>query len=234
MLDWLLAPIDASRGHDVSVLVSWHARLMVLAWAVLFPGGILAARFFKIMPGQNWPQQLDNRAWWHTHLTTQYAGGVAALVGLWLILRAPGFGTAGDLHRIVGWLTLGLCAVQFLAGWLRGNKGGPTEPAADGSWSGDHYDMTPRRLVFEYVHKSVGYVALLVAVVAIVSGLWLSNAPRWMWLAIALWWAVLVVVFVRLQRRRGAVDTYQAIWGPDPKHPGNQRQPIGWGIRRPE
>jgi hypothetical protein len=38
-------------------------------------------------------------------------------------------------------------------------------------------------------------------------------------------------VWVTLQRRGLAVDTYQAIWGPDPQHPGNATPP-GWGMNR--
>jgi len=53
-----------------------------------------------------------------------------------------------------------------------------------------------------------------------------------MWLSIGLWWAALIVVFVLLQRRGMAVDTYQAIWGDDPAHPGNRLPHPGWGVRR--
>ena len=44
----------------------------------------------------------------------------------------------------------------------------------------------------------------------------------------------MVVACVVLQRRGRAIDTYQAIWGPGAEHPGNQRKPIGWGIRQVE
>jgi hypothetical protein len=39
--------------------------------------------------------------------------------------------------------------------------------------------------------------------------------------------------FARWQRAGRCIDTYQAIWGPDPAHPGNRRPPVGWGVRRP-
>ena len=41
-----------------------------------------------------------------------------------------------------------------------------------------------------------------------------SNAPAWMWIALAAW---VVCAYPRL--RLAAVDTYQAIWGPDTRHP---------------
>lgn len=225
MVDWLLAPIDPARPHDLAEAAYWHGRLMVLAWAFLFPIGILAARFFKVMPGQDWPRVIDNLAWWHAHLALQYTGGAVVLIALGLILWSPG---GGGLHAVFGWWVIALCLYQFLAGWLRGTKGGPT----DNSMRGDHYDMTPRRKLFEYSHKSLGYLALVLSVGAIATGLWLANAPRWMWLAILAWWATLIIAFIAFQRRGMSVDTYQALWGPSEDHPGNRMKPIGWGVVR--
>ena len=37
MLEWLLAPIDPSRPDVVGLAISWHARIMVLAWEFLVP-----------------------------------------------------------------------------------------------------------------------------------------------------------------------------------------------------
>ncbi len=229
MWEWLLSPIDAMRAHEVGFNTAWHARLMVLGWGVLIPLGVLAARFFKIMPGQSWPERVDNQAWWVAHRVLQYLGVALSAVALWLI-----FGEArGGLHRLLGWSALALMLVQVLGGLLRGTKGGPTELAPDGTPRGDHYDMTRRRLIFEYCHKYLGYVALLVAMAAILTGLWQANGPIWMWLSLALWWGLLIGLFRALQRRGMAVDTYQAIWGPGAEHPGNQRDPIGFGVRKP-
>jgi hypothetical protein len=74
MWDWLLTPLSGATDHQLAPWAYWHARCMVLAWAVLVPAGALAARFFKVTPRQTWPQQLDNKAWWHAHRTLQWAG----------------------------------------------------------------------------------------------------------------------------------------------------------------
>ncbi len=207
---------------------------MVLAWAVLFPLGVLAARFFKILPGQDWPRELDSRVWWRTHLTTQYAGGAVLILALVLALFATG--TAGAAaafwHQLLGWTVMTLAVWQFLGGWLRGTKGGPTD--VRGSLAGDHYDMTRRRRIFEYAHKIGGYLALLAACLALVTGLYAANASRWMWLVLIAWWVGGALLAVYLQRRGLAHDTYQAIWGPSCDHPGNHRPPIGLGVRRPD
>jgi hypothetical protein len=231
MLDWLSIPIDATRGHDLAGSAAWHGRLMVLAWAALLPLGIIIARFWKITPGQDWPRRVDNKVWWHAHLALQYAG--AACVGLAIILVLASGGMPRGLHAYLGWIIVGLLVMQILGGWLRGSKGGPTAPHRDGSLRGDHYDMTRRRLIFEGVHKSLGYAAISLAVACIATGLWAANAPRWMWLLLAAWFALLGAVAVTWQRQGRAIDTYQAIWGPDPMHPGNQRPAAGWGTRRP-
>lgn len=233
MLDWLLSPIDPGRIHAVGEAVAWHGRSMVLAWGVLVPSGVLAARFFKILPGQDWPNKLDSNAWWLTHRIAHYIAGLLTLVGLAFILRGlMQLGSSG-YHALFGWAVVALACGQFLGGWFRGSKGGPTERHADGSLHGDHYDMTLRRLAFEYLHKIGGYLALALAAGAILSGMWRANAPLWMWLGLGFWWASLAVAFALLQRAGRAYDTYQAIWGPDPQHPGNARRPIGLGIRRP-
>lgn len=232
MLDWLLAPIDAMRPHDINGAVAWHARMMTLAWGVLVPCGILTARFLKLWPGQPWPQELDHPGWWHLHRVLQYLAGALTLAALALILTRGGASGATTPHRVLGWSLVALAVLQFTGAWLRGSKGGPAAPAPDGSIRGDHYDMTPRRLAFEYAHKFGGYIALGLACGAITTGLWQANAPRWMWLVIGGWWIACITLFFVLQRRGLAFDTYQAHWGTDAAHPGNRRPPIGFGIRR--
>jgi hypothetical protein len=86
MIDWLLGHIDRGRVHDLGRMVSWHARGMVLVWAILVPLGIISARYFKVMPGQDWPRRLDNRAWWIAHRVFQYSAGLTMLLSLGLIL----------------------------------------------------------------------------------------------------------------------------------------------------
>jgi hypothetical protein len=223
MLEWLLSPADPARAHDVGIALSWHARTMVLGWGILAPLAVLAARYLKVMPGQKWPDELDNKTWWRWHWMSQSLVLVLSAVGLVLILMADQNTGTAIWHRAFGYTVLVLGAFQGLSGLLRGSKGGPTSRAADGSLRGDHYDMTLRRQLFETVHKIFGYLALAMMTVTVGSGLWMANAPRWMGLVIVVWWTGLTVCAIVLQRKGWAVDTYQAIWGPDPVHPGNRR-----------
>jgi len=232
LLSKLLEPIDATRPHHVGQLVSWHGRIMVLAWGIIMPVAVLAARYFKITPRQNWPQQLDNPTWWHIHLKGQIAVVLLTLLGLAIVLMAD-HGLSSPPHRILGYCLIVLAIGQLVSGLLRGSKGGPTAPAPDGSLHGDHYDMTPRRLIFERWHKRLGYALIFMAMVTVLLGLWVANAPLWMVVLILSWWIALTMVALFLQFRVGAYDTYQAIWGPNPDLPGNRMNPQGWASRRP-
>ena len=229
MWEWLLSAVDPSRAHDVGWAVSWHARAMVLGWGIMAPSVVLIARFFKVMPGQNWPVQLDNKVWWRSHWMGQSVVFALTLIGLALVWPPSWAGLS--LHMIMGYCVLIGLLVQTVLGIARGSKGGPSEAAADGSLRGDHYDMTSRRLIFELVHKTVGYCLLTLAVATIVVGMWDANAPRWMWLVLVIWWMFYVCAFAMLQRAGMAVDTYQAIWGTDIVHPGNQQPTSNWWQR---
>lgn len=228
MIDWLLTPLSGASDHSIAPWAAWHARAMVLAWAVLLPLGVMAARFFKTTP--RWPQQLDSKPWWLAHRSLQYSGVTLMTLGVALAWNQGMAATdLARLHAWGGWAVCSLGWMQLAGGLLRGSKGGPT----DIRMRGDHYDMSPWRVAFERTHKSLGWLAVLAALAVITMGLTLADAPRWMALAIAAWWLFLVAAFVRLQLGGRCIDTYQAIWGPDPRHPGNRRQPIGWGVRRP-
>jgi hypothetical protein len=232
MIDWWLLPISGAASHEIAPSAYWHARLMVLGWCVLLPLGALAARFYKVLPGRGWPRVVDDKRWWHAHRGLQWAGVLAMTAGLGVVLNSGGAASGSPMAQAHAWAGWSVCVVGWLqvAGSLvRGSKGGPT----DLQMRGDHYDMTARRVAFERLHKSLGWAAVVVAIGVIALGLGVADAPRWMALVLALWWLMLAAAFVRLQRQGRCIDTYQAIWGTDPAHPGNRKRPVGWGVRRP-
>jgi hypothetical protein len=221
IVNWWMLPLSGAATHDIAPLVSWHARLMVLAWSVMIPLGVLAARFYKVTPWQDFPARLDNPFWWHTHRALQYSGVVLGLVAAAFI-----WGRDGDLsaavsaavsaknwHVLCGYALLALGLLQIIGAHLRGTKGGPTDVALGLPMAGDHFCMTPRRRIFEYLHKGMGYAALALTLLTTALGLVLADAPRWMPLVIGLWWLLLVGIFAAMQKRGRAVDTYTAIWG---------------------
>lgn len=229
MLEILFAPIDPSRAHEVGFAVSWHGRLMVLAWGFLLPLGVIVARFFKVLPGQDWPHEIQNPFWFKWHRILQYAGLTLITSALIMIVMTPRQAPGAALHHWLGWSVIALAVVQVTLVMFKGSGGGP---GPDGVAQGDHFTMALRRRVFEVLHKNLGYLALLVSIVSIISGMWVANGYLWMWIVMGVWWVILAVLFYNLQTRGHNIDTYQAIWGTDPSHPGNQIPPIGWGIRR--
>ena len=237
-LHWVLLPISGATQHEISMEVSWHGRLMVIAWSMLVPIAVLIARFFKVLPNQPWPQELDNKFWWHRHRLMNYTAALLTAYALALIWGSSRYsGDLRDLHAFSGMSVCILTLLQIFIAHFRGSKGGPTDqnnstPDSMHDLSGDHYDMTLRRIIFEYLHKSLGYLALLMGMGTVALGLFLADAPRWMCLGLSIWWLGFLVFFVHLQNSGRCVDTYQAIWGPDIVHPGNRRKPIGWGIHR--
>ncbi len=228
---WLITPLSGSTVHEISVAASWHARLMVMAWSILLPSGVLIARFYKVTPKQHWPKTLDNTFWWYMHLACQILGLLLGCVGLYLILsvQTHSLNQTGALwHTVCGWVVMSLGIMQAMGGTFRGSKGGPTKTVL----RGDHYDMTPYRRIFETLHKSLGYMALVLALCTVSLGLWVSDAPRWMPIIIAAWYLGLLGLGVRLQYLGRCFDTYQAIWGDDAQHPGNTLPAAGWGSKR--
>lgn len=229
-LDWMLMPLSGSAEHVISTGISWHARCMVLSWGVLMPVGALVARYFKVSAHQKWPHELDSKGWWHSHRVLQSLGICAMTIGVFLVWgQSPRNTLAASAHAWGGWALVTLGWFQVAAALARGSKGGPT----DKGLRGDHYDMTKYRLWFERLHKGLGWLGILAAVAVITLGLKIVDAPRWMALALSAWWFTLAYLSLRWQQNGRCIDTYQAIWGPDPKHPGNRIQPIGWGVRRP-
>lgn len=231
-LQWLFSNWDSSRQHHIDFASQWHARSMFMAWGIIIPCGILIARFFKVTPRQNFPHELDNKLWWHSHLFLQVSGCVLAFLSVLFILYYNSHVVDAPIHRLLGWTTMGLMLVQILLGCFRGSKGGPTYPGPDGSWHGDHYDMTGYRYFFEYTHKILGYVVLLCAWATTLSGLWYVNSPKGMVILMILFWLMLIIVFIVLQCQGRVIDTYQAIWGTSPEHLGNNKKNVGFGVKR--
>ncbi len=225
--EWLQHPLDPARPHNIDPYIAWHARLMVLAWGVLLPLGILIARFFKITPKQHFPKQVENKMWWYSHLVLQILGSIIAVLALIYVLI---YGNKRDVpvHETLGWATMIGLFIQVVLGLCRGSSGGPTHQQI---W-GHHYFMTGWRYFFEYTHKNLGYVVLILSWITGSVGMWHVNAPIWMWIVLGGWLCVLVMTCVYLQYRGYAVDTYESLWGVDRCHPGNTKRVINFGVRR--
>ncbi len=227
---WALTPISGADDHAIEPVLAWHGRLMVASWGVILPVGVTIARYFKVTPRQDWPRQLDNKFWFYNHRRLQWLGVATMSLALVFALQRSGENSsaAASAHRLIGWMVVAAGWTQVAATWFRGTKGGPTEPEL----RGDHYDMTPRRVAFEALHKCLGWTAIAFAAAGMFLGLVITDAPRWMPLTLALWWIVYGASAGGLQAKGWRVDTYRAIWGPDPSLPGNRRASSRFNVSR--
>ncbi len=207
---WLLH----AEGFPPAIVA--HGALMATAWAAMLPAGVAIARWRKVTRGQRFPDQLDNQFWWNRHRQLQYGGLALTGLGLAAILVPTGGSFAGS-HAQAGLVVVALAALQLALGALRGSKGGPTDPAADPArpetWRGDHFDMTPRRVVFERLHKALGWGLLAGGAAAIWLGAAIIGPPPGLLLVLALPYLVLLAFAARQAATSRRVDTYVAIWG---------------------
>ena len=159
LLHWLATPISGASDHAIAMPLAWHGRLMVLAMGLLTPPLIIVARFFKITPRQDWPRQLDNPFWFITHRRWGHIVGAIVAIAMAFVLVERGWESPlHNVHTAAGWLVVLLVLVQLIGSWLRGTHGGPVDPFTRkprpaALWPGDHFSMTRRRIIFEYVHK---------------------------------------------------------------------------------
>ena len=111
-MDWLLAPVHAGPPDDVNQADFWHGVLMAVGGGVLVPVSVLAARYWKIVPGQDWPRVINHRGWQIVH----HAGGALALLclvtGVTLVFQ--GMSLASHLNHPHAWAGWGVMTLVLL------------------------------------------------------------------------------------------------------------------------
>ncbi|WP_448948065.1 cytochrome b561 domain-containing protein [Lautropia mirabilis] len=237
-LDWLRAPLHTGPLDDVNPVDFWHGVLMGTAGAVLVPVAVLAARYWKIVPGQDWPRIINHRGWQRVHGLCGVAAVLCLVAGVAMAFQ--GMSLASHLAHPHAWMGWGVMAVLLLLVVniaLRGSIGGPGRHQPRTlvhlhDVPGDHYDMTRRRRIFEHGHRWLGYGLMLALFANVMTGYWHVNVPRGLAVATLAWWACLALMAWRWERQGRAVDGYQARWGPSMAHPGNRIPRLGGGLHR--
>ena len=135
-----------------------HASLMLIGWGWLIPSGAILARFLKHRP-----------IWFHLHRAVQSLGLLSALIGF--IIALKNFETLdsstnmGYNHAVMGVVTMALGLFQPINGLVRPHA------AEDGD------DKTSARVAWEFVHKGLGYAAIVLAIVTVGLGTTLLPDP---------------------------------------------------------
>jgi hypothetical protein len=210
---------------------NYHAYLMVFVWMVLVPLCILIIRFGKPRPtatGLHRKVYIWHEEWWwfSTHKYGLAAAMTLSVIG-GAIAVTVSKGYSGTVHATFGLLAIILGVIQVVAGALRGKHGGKNyytaDPAKPETWFGDHYNMTPRRRIFEAWHKNAGYFAAFCALAAVASGLMQYPMPGLKWVIVAL---ILVVLCVAAYCDYIGIryDGYRAAHGTDPNAPFNKER----------
>ncbi|MGH1540702.1 MAG: cytochrome and DOMON domain-containing protein [Arenicella sp.] len=214
-----------AAGH--SYLIILHAILMVAAWGVLAPIAILIARFFKVTKSQDYPNELDNKFWWHFHWAGQIIAIAAATIALALAYFSIGGIDLSKWHSKIGIAVMAIGWTQVALGYFRGTKGGPTDnngvPVLPENMGGDHWDMSTHRILFEFAHKKLGYIAILMAFFAILTGFFQLKLGYGYYMVYLGFVLILYILFNKFELEGRWVDTYHAIWGENPDYPGNKR-----------
>ncbi|KAF7139053.1 hypothetical protein RHSIM_Rhsim07G0163300 [Rhododendron simsii] len=141
---------SAEALEDLRPVLAVHGFMMFLAWGILLPGGILAARYLKHVKGDGWYQ---------LHVYLQYSGLAIVLLGfLFAVAELQGL-HFDSVHVKFGMAAIFLACVQPVNAYMR-----PKKPA-----NGE--EVSSKRLVWEYAHFITGRSAIVVGFVALVTGM---------------------------------------------------------------
>ncbi|KAF6147273.1 hypothetical protein GIB67_013094 [Kingdonia uniflora] len=188
----LLLRGSAEADEDLRPVLAVHGFMMFVAWGILLPGGVLAARYLKHLKGDGWYQ---------IHVYLQYSGLVIVFLGfLFAVAELRGL-VFSSVHVKFGSTAILLACVQPLNAYLRPNKSSNVE------------EVSPKRRQWEYLHVILGRSAIIVGIAALISGMKHlgdryggENVQGLIW-ALIVWFLVGALISVYLeyletQRRR--------------------------------
>lgn len=193
---------SAEAEEDLRPVLAVHGFMMFLAWGILLPGGIMAARYLKHVKGDSWYQ---------THVYLQYSGLAILLLGLLFAVAELRGLYVSSAHVKFGLAAIFLACVQPVNASMR-----PKKPA-----NGE--EVSSKRHLWEYLHFIVGRSAIIVGIAALFSGLKHLgdrygdvNAHGYIW-ALILWFAfgTMIVTYLEYQekrRRRGSRILGRSNW----------------------
>lgn len=202
---------------------------MFVIWLALVPLSIVTIRYGKPKPtpyGLKEEIKPSNIVWWwfHVHKYILYFAIFLALVGAAIAVTVSK-GFSGTVHSLFGITAVVLGCLQVASSWFRGTHGGryyhladPNDPA---TWYGDHFNMTPRRRMYEAFHKNVGYFTGLFALGAVASGLMQFPMPILTIITFAMM-LVIALLCIVLEYSGRRYDTYRSVFGTNPDHPFNK------------
>ncbi|KAK8940143.1 hypothetical protein KSP40_PGU019589 [Platanthera guangdongensis] len=180
----LLLRGSAEAEQDLRPVLAVHGFMMFIAWGILLPGGIMAARYLKHVQGDGW---------FRTHVYLQYSGIAIVLLGvLFAAAELRGFYISSS-HVKFGVTAILLACAQPVNAYLR-----PKRPA-----NGEASSL--RRVIWEYLHVVTGRCAILAGIVALFTGMkhlgnrYDSENVEGLTLALIIWFLVVALLVMYLE-----------------------------------
>ncbi|TYJ39232.1 hypothetical protein E1A91_A04G052900v1 [Gossypium mustelinum] len=186
---------SSEAEQDLRPVLAVHGFMMFLAWGILLPGGILAARYLKHVKGDGWYQ---------IHVYLQYSGlAIILLAVLFAVAELHGF-FVSSLHVKFGIAAIFCACVQPVNAYLR-----PKKP--------DHgVEASSNRIIWEYFHVIVGRGAIVVGIAALFTGMKHlgerykgENVHGLSW-ALIIWFLIgaLLVIYLEYRERQRRRDRF--------------------------
>ncbi|CAF0923592.1 unnamed protein product [Brachionus calyciflorus] len=162
-----------------------HACLMTFAWLFLVPNGIILARYYKkLLPSL---RILNVDFWFNGHRVLMISTFVLSIVAFFLVLSDHGWKwvepeeKTAFAHSIFGIVIIGIIIFQIIIGFVR--------PKKDSSF----------RKLFNWFHRSVGMICLILAIVTIYLGVCIDDMGLknvgW---GVVLGWSLWLIIFIAL------------------------------------
>lgn len=192
----------AKEERNLAITLAVHGLFMFVSWGVLFPAGIISARFLK---------HANDHLWFKLHQYLQYTG--LGIVFLAIIVASAGLGgfDFSSSHVKFGIVAILLSLSQPVNGYFRPKKPESGETGCK------------KRVIWECVHAMIGRVSLLMGIVSLFTGLTHFGevhdseiAERFTW-GLMLWILISVSVvlyleFKEMRRRRRERNFSGANW----------------------
>ncbi|GAB2284957.1 hypothetical protein Dimus_019412 [Dionaea muscipula] len=184
----MLTSGTAEAEQDLRPVLGIHGIMMFLAWGILLPGGVLAARFLKHLKGDGW---------YRIHVYLQYSGLSIVLLGfLFAVAELRGL-YVSSLHVKFGLTAIVLACAQPVNAYFR-----PKRPTTNGELE----VAPPSRVVWEYSHAIAGRGAILVGMMALITGIthlgkrYGDDVKGLTWVLL-IWFLVLGLIVLYLEHR---------------------------------
>ncbi|CAA2940110.1 cytochrome b561 and DOMON domain-containing protein At3g25290-like [Olea europaea var. sylvestris] len=148
---------SAGIGESRSKKKNIHGILNALSWGIMFPLGIILARYLRMFPSAD-------PAWFYLHVFCQVSAYVIGVAG-WgtgIKLGSESEGIQYTYHRNIGISLFALATVQIFALFLRPGK--------------DH----KYRIFWNIYHHGIGYTILVLGIINVFKGLDILN-PEQQW-----------------------------------------------------